>query len=214
MLPKIEGGSPAKKTAGAGNRGGRGVSGRTAPRNTKARRHRDSRRVDRPKPRPDDDEKKKKKKKRNKPAKSKAIRNIKKRRKNKTNPKPPKKARVVKTAPTPKTYSVTDLVGYNDQTSEILNAYIAMAGTELFQYLNSQTIDGAYSDVAIINVLSRRRQQYTPNRIIELAQSFVKRMWIDTGVLYIDIEDGDKWDECVLSLNILQDLTPIAETVN
>lgn len=219
MLPKIEGGSPAKKqpkkTPGAGNRGGRGASGRTASRTDASRRARDARRVDPPKKKP---KKSKdtgsKKKKVTKPKKDKAIRNIKKNRSKKTNPPKPKKAGIVKTTPTPKTYNVTDLTSFNDQSREILNAYIAMAGSELFQYLNSQTIDGAYSDVAIINVLSRRRQAYTPNRMIELAQSFIKRMWIDSGVLYVDIEDASRWDECVLSLNILQDLTPIAETVN
>jgi hypothetical protein len=147
-----------------------------------------------------------------KPKKDKAIRKIKKKRE-KTNPPAPAKT-AVKTEPS-KTYSVTNLTGFQNQEQELLNAYIAMAGTELFQYINSQTIDGAYNDVAIINVLSRRRQQYTPNRLIELAQVYVKAMWIENGELCIQIEDpDDKWDRCVLSLLVGTSSSIIAKTVN
>lgn len=204
-----------KKNAGAGNRGGKGASGRQASRTDKSRRARDARRVDDPKKPsrstgPDRD--KSKKRVTTKPKKDKSIRKIKKKRE-KTNPPAPAKT-AVKTEPS-KTYSVTNLTGFQNQEQELLNAYIAMAGTELFQYINSQTIDGAYNDVAIINVLSRRRQQYTPNRLIELAQVYVKAMWIENGELCIDIEDPDnKWDRCVLSLLVGTSSSIIAKTVN
>lgn len=157
-------------------------------------------------------DKSKSKKVTSKPKKDKAIRKIKKKRE-KTNPPAPAKT-AVKTEPS-KTYSVTNLTGFQNQEQELLNAYIAMAGTELFQYINSQTIDGAYNDVAIINVLSRRRQQYTPNRLIELAQVYVKAMWIENGELCIEIDDpDDKWDRCVLSLLVGTSSSIIAKTVN
>lgn len=147
-----------------------------------------------------------------KPRKDKAVRKIKSKRP-KTNPPKPSKS-TVKTEPS-KTYSTTNLLAWDNQEQELLNAYIAMAGTELFQYTNAQTIDGAYNDVAIINVLSRRRQQYTPNRIIEQAQIYVRQVWIEAGNLCLEIDDPDRiWDDCVLLLRIGSSSTTIAETVN
>jgi hypothetical protein len=125
--------------------------------------------------------------------------------KKKKNVKKPKKDNVVKTTPTPKprTYDALNIVANQDQSQEILNAYLALAGTELFQYTNSQTIDGMYNDVAIINVLSRRRQAYTPNRLIELAQIYIKHIWVQDGYLCVDVDDPNGvWDQCVLSFTI------------
>jgi hypothetical protein len=142
----------------------------------------------------------------------KAIRKIR-RKRPKTNPPKPAKT-TVKTEPS-KTTNTVNLLAWDNQDQELLNAYISMAGTELFQYSNSQTIDGAYNDVAIINVLSRRRQQYTPNRIIEQAQVYVKSMWIENGHLCLDVDDPDHlWDDCVLLFRVGTSSTTIAETVN
>jgi hypothetical protein len=139
--------------------------------------------------------------------------------KKKKNPKKPKRDSV-KTTPTPKpveavTYGAIDLNSqYDEQKAAILNAYLALAGTELFQYVNSQSIDGAYNDVAIINVLSRRRQEYTPNRLIELAEVFIKYMWVEDGNLCIEIDDdADLWDVCVLSFTVGSDVI-VAKTIN
>lgn len=136
--------------------------------------------------------------------------------KKKKNPKKPKKDSV-KTTPTVKavTYGAIDLNSqYDEQKAAILNAYLALAGTELFQYVNSQSIDGAYNDVAIINVLSRRRQEYTPNRLIELAEVFIKYMWVEDGNLCIEIDDdADLWDVCVLSFTVGSDVI-VAKTIN
>lgn len=136
--------------------------------------------------------------------------------KKKKNPKKPKKDSV-KTTPTVKavTYGAIDLNSqYDEQKAAILNAYLSLAGTELFQYVNSQSIDGAYNDVAIINVLSRRRQEYTPNRLIELAEVFIKYMWVEDGNLCIEIDDdADLWDVCVLSFTVGSDVI-VAKTIN
>jgi hypothetical protein len=147
-----------------------------------------------------------------KPKRDKSIRRITRVRERNNPPAPSKVA--VKTEPS-KTYSVVNLSGFQNQEQELLNAYVAMAGSELFQYTNSQTVDGAYSDVAIINVLSRRRQQYTPNRLIDLAQVYVKAMWIENGNLCVEVDDPDgKWDQCLLSLLVGTSSSIITKTVN
>lgn len=128
----------------------------------------------------------------------------------KTNPKPPKN--IVKTEPK-KTYQVTGVSTFEDQSGDILDAYLALAGTELFQYVNTSTIDGAYNDVAIINVLSLARQDYLPNRMIDEIASYINRIWISNGRLYLDIVENSGFDVAVLSLYIMGAATTIAETV-
>lgn len=128
----------------------------------------------------------------------------------KTNPAPPKY--VVKTIAT-KNVQAQSLVKVDDQSDEMITAYLSIAGVELFQYTNAQTIDGAYNDVAIINVLSRSRQEYTPNRIIEQAEVYVVDVWVNDGRLYFEIEGGT-FNEALLTFNVLGDLQALAETVD
>jgi hypothetical protein len=91
--------------------------------------------------------------------------------------------KLVKTAPTPKTYSIyMDTQNAAEHEADLLAAFLAMAGTELFQYTNAVTVEGMDSDVEIINVLSSRRAEYTPNVIIDLYPP-----WLN------DIYLTDKW---------------------
>lgn len=216
---KTSGPKPGKP--GAGNRGGKGTSGWKRTEDSTGRRLRDARVTPDPKkkktsappknnsksgPKKDDAKKSKR------PKKDKSIRAIK-RNKSRKNPPKPKK-NTIKTEPT-KTYQVTNLTGWQNQEQELLNAYISMAGTELFQYSNAQTIDGAYNDVVIINVLSSRRRQYTPNRLIELYETYIKSMWVEAGNLCIDIDNSSNlWDQCVLSFSVGTSSVTMAKTVN
>jgi hypothetical protein len=203
-------------TPGKGNRGGKGSAGWTRTKYSKGKHFRDAR----PVPKKKKEEEKpsnntgpaKKTRGGTKPRKDKAVRKIKSKRPKKNPPKPTKST--VKTEPS-KTYNTTNLLAWDNQEQELLNAYISMAGTELFQYANAQTIDGAFNDVAIINVLSRRRQAYTPNRIIEQAQVYVREMWIENDQLCIEIEDPERiWDDCMLLFRVGISSTTIAETIN
>jgi hypothetical protein len=92
---------------------------------------------------------------------------------------PTDESKLVKTTPTPKTYGVLQDVGdATAQDRDLMNAFLAMAGIELFQYTNAQTIEGMDSDVAIINVLSSRRAEYTPNTMIELYPPWIEYMYL------------------------------------
>jgi hypothetical protein len=122
----------------------------------------------------------------------------------KTNPTPPKDT--VKTAPTPKPVEVTVINDESYQQGEIINAYLAMAAIELFQHTNATSVDGMVSDVNIINVISSRRRQYTANRLIDLAGSMIRLVWISNGYLYLDIEDSvaGSWELCNLQFDIIE----------
>lgn len=92
---------------------------------------------------------------------------------------PTDESKLVKTSPTPKTYGVLQDIGdATGQDRDLLNAFLAMAGVELFQYTNTTTIEGMPSDVAIINVLSSRRADYTPNTMIELYPPWIEYMYL------------------------------------
>lgn len=126
---------------------------------------------------------------------------------------PAKSKYVVKTH-APFKFNVVDMSNYDDQSNELIEAYLAIAGSELFQFANTQTIDGAYNDVEIINVLSSRRQAYSPNRIIEQNLSVINAIWIEDGNLKIDIIDGHGFDEASLIINLLNAASIIAETID
>lgn len=78
--------------------------------------------------------------------------------------------KIIKTVPTPKTYNVTNIVAEQDEQQELLNAYLSMAGTEIFQVVNNRTIDGIFNDVSIISILASRRADYSPQDMIEVSQ--------------------------------------------
>jgi hypothetical protein len=116
-------------------------------------------------------------------------------------------SRKVKATP----YIALDISQTDQQQNEIINAYTALAGIELYQYANSNTVDGAYSDVAIIGVLSDRRQQHLPNDDIELAVNYVEAVWVEDGNLCISINDTNlEWARCVLSFMVDADVKTIS----
>lgn len=114
------------------------------------------------------------------------------------NPPPPPKqdtSRIIKTNKTStQTLSNSFFDTSVDQNREILNAFLAFSGTELYQYTNLKSIDGKFNDVSIIGVLSSRRKDSRPNDIIDLYPPSIRGMYRGVGVpeevdkLYIDVD--------------------------
>lgn len=187
------------KTPGKGNRGGRGASGRLASRTDTSRAARDARRISRPTVSGGSGGKKPTSGKNGGGSGSKTLR----RRRPKTpvktpkppTPSPPKvnPAPLVKTAPTAVPVLSTSFnSNVVEQEQDILSAFLAFSGTELFQYTNQRSVDGMFDDVSIISVLSDRRNGYLPNDIIEIYPQFVKNIYRGTGLdsdkLFIELE--------------------------
>jgi hypothetical protein len=188
--------------AGAGNRGGKGASGKLASRTSKAKRDRDARRAGIPKPKPS-----------SKPPvtkggskhSSKGSHKGKTKSKNTKNRNP---KNVPVTAPPPTTVDDTKIVRTQrqgvpvtgtpftsniiEQEQDILNAFLTLSGTELFQYTNSKTIDGMFDDVSIISVLSSRRKAYSPNTIIETMVPVIKSVTREGDILHVVVERSVK----------------------
>jgi hypothetical protein len=201
----------SKKTgsavAGAGNRGGKGATGKLASRTSKDKRDRDARRAGTPLA-PKSKSTSTRGTGPNKSVNSRgSTKNTKKKKKN-----PVKRKPVTAPAPTPtpteeivrterKGVPVTGTPFSSnivEQQRDILYSFLAMSGTELFQYTNSRTIDGMFDNVSIISVLSSRRKQYTPNTIIETGIPLIKHVWVEGGILYVEVEGASEGRRVVL----------------
>lgn len=191
--------APAKKktgsaVAGAGNRGGKGASGRLAKPGSRTRQERDARVLPTKKNRGTG------------PAKAKGSIN-KDTRGSKTVTKKKKKKvpkRKPVTAPAPTVVPSENIVrtqrqgvpvtgtpfssNITEQQRDILYSFLTMSGTELFQYTNSRSIDGMFDDVSIISVLSSRRKEYTPNTIIETLPPLIRNVWRVGDTMYVEVE--------------------------
>lgn len=201
LLDPSKDGSGTKASAkpGAGNR--RARTGTTASRTDSSRRARDARRIDKPKAASKPVSKPKKvSKKSSKKTSTKLTKKPKKLPKvTKASPPPPTKVDPTPLIKTKQTGVPVLATSFNSNTIEqerdILNAFLAFSGTELFQYTNEQSIDGMFSDVSVISVLSSRRKDYTPNDIIQIYPPFLRNVYRGTGPdinkLYFDI-DGTK----------------------
>lgn len=91
-------------------------------------------------------------------------------------PPDPKTPVVVKTTPTVATYRISGASNAAQVTSiDLTNQFAAMAAVELWQYTNKQAVEGIFSDVKLIAVLSEIRERYNPNDMIDsLGSPFIK----------------------------------------
>lgn len=168
-----------------------------------AKRHRDANAIKRRRRRKaveDKEEEKKRPKKRqkNKKGKKKSSKAKSKARRKRRRPKPPPPTKVdpAPLVKTKRTGVPTLAMAFSDNTVEqqqnILNAFLSLSGTELFQYTNERSVDGQFNDVSIISVLSDRRKDYSPNDIIDIYPAFVTDVYKgsgpDAGKLFFEIQ--------------------------
>lgn len=113
------------------------------------------------------------------------------------NPKKPPAPKLVKTKLGVPTIGLGNLDIIASQERAMINAFIEFSGSELFQYSNKNSIDGIFSDVSIMNVLSDRRRQYQTNDIINIYPTWLVDVTRDygtgnpneSGSLIIEIDD-------------------------